>query len=75
MHHNKVSNYYYGYYENGDLFSTINTALRMYEEVKPREWFMNVSKSGNKYIYDDFATATSCCAIGAETIKVREVLD
>jgi hypothetical protein len=83
MHHNKISNYYYGYYENGDLFSTINTALRMYEEVKPREFWMNLYSNGMIAILDSKEQAED---VGrsfvfvnpdkrVETIKVIEVLD
>jgi hypothetical protein len=83
MHLNKISGTYYGYYENGMYFTTINTALRMYEEVKPREFWMNLYSNGLIAILDSKEQADD---VGrsfvfvnpdkrVETIKVREVLD
>jgi len=50
--------------------------ITMFEEVKPREFWVNISKKGNVYIYKDGIEAgASTGAWDTETIKVREVLD
>lgn len=71
-----VLNTYYGLLDNESTYHLSVTDLTMFEEVKPREFWVNVTGKGDIYIYKDFASADSQCGDWTtETIKVREVLE
>lgn len=49
--------------------------LTMFEEVKPREFWVNVYGDGFSFLYDTKSEAIQCLDIGGKTIKLVEVIE
>jgi hypothetical protein len=75
MHINPTSSaYYYGMVNGTTCFNTTQSNLTMFEEVNPREFWVNVYNNGNGYCYNSQSIAKQALADNGQTIKVREVL-
>jgi len=68
---------YIGYFSLGkkNLACADRCDLVMYEEVKPREFWVNVYEDGFSFLYDRKAEAYLCLDIGGKTIKLVEVIE
>lgn len=69
-----VLNTYYGLLDNERPYHLSGTDLTMFEEVKPREFWVNITPKGYLYLYNDSKTAEENSVNYGKTIKVREVL-
>jgi hypothetical protein len=66
---------YYGVSEQGNVFCLESKNINMFEEVKPREFWVNVYSNDSGYCYATEGIARQALADNGQTIKVREVLD
>jgi hypothetical protein len=77
MHQNNIKGLIYGIDSKGIVFHREAKDFTMFEEVKPREYYMNVYKDGScgrGWTLKHQATDLQAEDV-LETIKVREVLD
>ena len=76
LHKNPINNLYYGVDEDGDLNSGKATEFKMYEEVKPQEFWVNVYGDAYSYtFYHSKEQAQEYLAKGGKTIKLVEVIE
>jgi len=76
--HTLIPDAYYGIFDSSSFntFCLYGNNFKMFEEVKPREFWVNITNKDNIYIYNDFASADAQCGDWTvETIKVREVIE
>ena len=72
----KSSNYYYGMVNGTTCFNVTKSYLTMYEEVKPREFWVNVyGDAYSKFCYDTKEQAQEYLAKGGKAIKLVEVIE
>lgn len=79
LHKNPINNLFYGVDEDGDLNSGKATEFKMYEEVKPREFWVNVySDKTSQFIHfskQEASIAKSDTHNFVKTIKLVEVIE
>jgi hypothetical protein len=75
FHKNPTNDLFYGVDEDGYLICDKQPEFKMFEEIKPREFWGNVYDNGNFVIHPTQERALQCLEKSGETIKVREVLD
>lgn len=82
--HTSIPDCYYGHYEKSiNTFSLYGNNFTMFQEVKPREFWINLYSNGCKSIHSCTEEANELAKnvqinhthLTIETIKVREVLD
>lgn len=81
IHKNPIkTTWYYGLYENGFAFFCLVGDITMYQEIKPREiWVNEYPNNQRAYVFwdtkEDAETKLLNCATPLRTIKFREVLE
>jgi hypothetical protein len=72
----KSSNYYYGMVNGTTCFNVTKSYLTMYEEVKPREfWVIMYGNKSSRLFYDTKEQAQKYLVGGGIIIKVVEVIE
>ena len=69
-----ITNRFYGLFEDGGAFVALDLDIHMFEEFKPREFWVNVSQDEIK-IYESAKEAAFFLRENSQTIKVREVIE
>ncbi len=75
LHENPIKDEFYGITHDGSTFAMHKNKFIMFQEVKPREFWVNIHKHGTPVFYYTEETAKSFATDNVTTIKVREVLD
>lgn len=79
LHQNPIKNiWFYGLFKNGNNFVCLYTDLTMYQEVKPREiWVNEFHDTLSAVIHTNKKSAISCKDFDGynKSVKFREVLD
>ena len=69
-----ITNRFYGLFEDGGAFVALDLDIHMFEEVKPREFWVNI-RQDEITIYKTKKESEFFLRENSQTIKVREVLD
>lgn len=76
LHENPIKDEFYGISHDDCTFALPKNKFKMFEEVKPREFWVNVYKDSASYVHTSKEDAEISKFIDCiETIKVVEVLD